>query len=67
MKKYRIVKHKELYKWGWGEYSARDCWDVEERILFFFWYVKKGFWEEKLAKSYYNALLEISNEQKSNS
>lgn len=57
--KYRIVKSKDLYEWKGIGYSARECWDVQRRVLFFFWITVKGFWDEGMAQSYYKALTEL--------
>jgi hypothetical protein len=58
--KYRIVQRKDLYyNKIMGRYEARDSWDVEERFLFFFWTVKKGFWDKEMAESYHKSITEL--------
>lgn len=57
--KYRIIKKKDMFHWSWGEYCARDCWDVQQRFFFFFWITIKGFWDEELAQSYLKAKIDL--------
>jgi hypothetical protein len=58
MKKYRIKKSKEMDQWD-ANYYARECWDVQQRFLWFFWITIKGFWDEHLAKKYMQAKIEL--------
>jgi len=47
-----------MYWWSFGSYSARTCYDVQQRFLWLFWRTIKGFWDEDLARSYMEAKLE---------
>lgn len=59
--KYRIKVKREIFKWEYLDtYEARECYYVQQRILYFFWITLKSFWSKDMAHSYYTALNELN-------
>jgi hypothetical protein len=57
--KYRIKTGKAMYRSEFGHHWAREYFDVQRKVLFFFWYTIKGFWERDAAEEYLDALIEV--------